>query len=154
MCAVLEYRTHKPLFTNCNLKKCIWKKIYLIHCTKHLNTSLFNDFRDVYVHFPKMSRPLFFPSNSQTLKDFKDPWEPWCMKGWLNMLLFSPFVMWTSTEDAYLYSEEASCAAIGTNLENRSGPVTLGSVGFTGRAFTSGAPLRAERSWFYWDRNT
>lgn len=130
------------------------KKIYLILSHKTSKYKPFQWTRDVYVHFQKMSTPLFFPSNSQTLKDFKDPWEPWCMKAWLNMLLFSPFVMWTSTEDAYLYSEEASCAAIGTNLENRSGPVTLGSVGFTGRAFTSGAPLRAERSWFYWDRNT
>ena len=97
--------------------------------------------------------PLFSPSNSQTLKNFKDPWEPWCMIGWLIMLLFT-CVMSTSTEGAYLYSEEASCAAIGTNLANRSGPVTVGSVGFTGRAFTRGAPLRAQRSWFYCDRNT
>lgn len=43
---------------------------------------------------------------------------------------------------------------MGTNLANRSGPVTLGSVGLTGRAFTSGAPRRAQSSWFYWQSNT
>lgn len=29
---------------------------------------------------------------------------------------------------------------MGTSLEKMSGPVTLGSVGFTGKALTSGAP--------------
>lgn len=52
-------------------------------------------------------------------------------------------------EGAYLYSEEASWAAIGTNLANRSGPVTLGSVGLTGRALTSGAPRKAQSGWIY-----
>lgn len=33
---------------------------------------------------------------------------------------------------------------MGTSLANRSGPVTLGSVGFTGRALTSGAPGRVQ----------
>lgn len=55
-----------------------------------------------------------------------------------------------STEGTYLYSEEASWAAIGTNLANRSGPVTLGSVGLTGRAFTRGAPRRGQKRLFYW----
>lgn len=40
----------------------------------------------------------------------------------------------------HLYSEEASWAAMGTSLAKISGPVTAGSVGLTGRAFTSGAP--------------
>ena len=52
------------------------------------------------------------------------------------------------TEGAYLYSEEASWAAMGTSLAKRSGPVTLGSVGLTGRAFTSGAPVGAQSSRF------
>ncbi len=30
---------------------------------------------------------------------------------------------------------------MGTNFAKMSGPVTLGSVGFTGKAFTSGAPV-------------
>lgn len=45
----------------------------------------------------------------------------------------------------YLYREEASWAAIGTNLANRSGPVTVGSVGLTGKALTSGAPEENRR---------
>ena len=55
-----------------------------------------------------------------------------------------------STEGSYLYSEEASWAAIGTSLANRSGPVTLGSVGLTGRAFTRGAPRRGHKRLVYW----
>lgn len=35
---------------------------------------------------------------------------------------------------------------MGTSLANRSGPVTLGSVGLTGRALTSGAPEGAQES--------
>ncbi|KAG7274856.1 hypothetical protein CRUP_012340 [Coryphaenoides rupestris] len=38
------------------------------------------------------------------------------------------------TPSAHLYREEASWAAMGTSLANRSGPVTLGSVGLTGPA--------------------
>lgn len=49
---------------------------------------------------------------------------------------------------AYLYRDEASWAAMGTSLANRSGPVTLGSVGLTGRALTSGAPGGAKENWF------
>lgn len=49
---------------------------------------------------------------------------------------------------AYLYRDEASWAAMGTSLANRSGPVTLGSVGLTGRAFTSGAPGGAKDNRF------
>lgn len=37
---------------------------------------------------------------------------------------------------------------MGTSLANRSGPVTLGSVGLTGRALTSGAPERAKATSF------
>jgi len=44
----------------------------------------------------------------------------------------------------HLYREEASWAAMGTSLANISGPVTAGSVGLTGRAFTNGAPGRGE----------
>lgn len=50
----------------------------------------------------------------------------------------------TSTEGAYLYKEEASWAAMGTSLAKRSGPVTVGSVGLTGRAFTRGAPRKTK----------
>lgn len=50
---------------------------------------------------------------------------------------------------ADLYKEEASWAAIGTSLANRSGPVTLGSVGLTGRALTRGAPRKGERKKLY-----
>lgn len=44
----------------------------------------------------------------------------------------------------HLYSDEASWAAIGTNLAKISGPVTAGSVGFTGKGFTRGAPKSRE----------
>lgn len=44
----------------------------------------------------------------------------------------------------HLYSDEASWAAIGTNLAKISGPVTAGSVGFTGKGFTKGAPKSRE----------
>lgn len=50
----------------------------------------------------------------------------------------------TSTEGAYLYKEEASWAAMGTSLAKRSGPVTVGSVGLTGSAFTRGAPRKTK----------
>lgn len=44
----------------------------------------------------------------------------------------------------HLYSDEASWAAMGTNLAKISGPVTAGSVGFTGKGFTKGAPKSRE----------
>lgn len=49
-----------------------------------------------------------------------------------------------TSEGAYLYKEEASWAAMGTSLAKRSGPVTVGSVGLTGRAFTRGAPRKTK----------
>lgn len=46
----------------------------------------------------------------------------------------------------HLYSEEASWAAMGTSLAKMSGPVTAGSVGFTGKGFTKGAPGRGRKN--------
>ncbi|KAG9345079.1 hypothetical protein JZ751_009620 [Albula glossodonta] len=59
-----------------------------------------------------------------------------------------------SFREASTSREEASWAAIGTSLEKMSGPVTLGSVGFTGRAFTRGAPGWVQRRVYQGSRGT
>lgn len=51
------------------------------------------------------------------------------------------------TAPTHLYSDEASWAAMGTSLAKMSGPVTAGSVGFTGKGFTRGAPRSREQQW-------
>lgn len=65
---------------------------------------------------------------------------------WLEARLETPHSHRCPGQLPHLYSDEASWAAMGTSLAKMSGPVTAGSVGFTGKGFTKGAP-GGEKLW-------